>query len=702
MPRRVESAPPAPRWAAAFQEGLAWAARGMLDRAAACFERAATQNPRLAEAWRNLGCVRVQQGRYAEAEPPLRKAIALRPEFPEAHNDLGCALRSMGRVEEALACFSRAVELAPGFAEAHFNRAQMLIRLGRCEEAVRALRTAVESRPGWAEALALAASTLAGMRRYREAADFARRALASKPGLAEAHNALGVALEGQGELESALECYRAALRQAPDYAEAWNNCGNVLARRGRFSEAQEAYQRALASRPGYAIAWNNLAHALEKQGEVGEAIACYRRALELDTGFALAHSNLLLCLHYQPELDRDEIYAEHRRWAARHVPPVAMLRRHDNEPDPDRPLRIGYLSPDFRTHAVAYFIEPVLACHDRRSFRVICYSNVTRADATTARLRSLADEWVEIHEMGDEAAAGLIRAGGVDILVDLAGHTAGGRLGIAARKPAPVIVNWLGYPDTTGLETVDYRITDEMADPPGEADRYYTEELVRVPVPFLCYRPAEDAPEVGPLPAPGRGAVTFGGFHNLAKINRRVASCWGAILRRVPGSRLLLKTAALDDAGARERLARLLAESGVPLERVEMRGHSRGLSDHLARYGEVDLALDTFPYAGTTTTCEALWMGVPVVTLAGRAHVSRTGLSILKAVGLEELAASKEEEYVEIAASLAGDLEKLAELRAGMRQRLRGSRLLRAGEFVRDLEQAYRGMWKRWCARNGS
>lgn len=700
MRRPVERASAAPRWAAAFEQGLAWAARGMLDRAAACFEAAARQNPHLAEAWRNLGCVRLRQGRWAQAEPPLRRAIALRQDFAEAHNDLGCAVLSQGRAQEALACFSRAIELDPGFAEAYFNLARALSETGRKEEAARACLAAVELRPSWAEALGLAACLLAALRRYREAAECAGRALALRPELPEAHNARGLALEAFGELEAALACYDAALRLSPDFAPAWNNRGNVLVRLGRLSDAERAYRQALGIRPHYGIAWNNLAHALEKQGAVEEAIACYRRALQEEPGFASAHSNLLLSLHYLPEPDRAEIYAEHRRWEQRHVPPQPAPR-HSKDADPDRPLRIGYLSPDFRTHAVAYFIEPVLAVHDRRSFRVICYSNVVRADPVTARLKALADEWVEIHELSDEAAAGRIRAGEVDILVDLAGHTANGRLGIAARKPAPVIVHWLGYPDTTGLESVDYRITDEAADPPGEADSYYTEQLIRLPVPFLCYGAPREAPEVGPLPALRRGAVTFGGFHNLAKINRRVASCWGAILRRVPASRLLLKAAALDDTGARARLGRLLAESGVPLERVEMCGYAPSLRDHLAGYGEADLALDAFPYAGTTTTCEALWMGLPVVTLVGRAHVSRTGLSILKAVGLEQLAASTEDEYVEIAVSLARDPAKLADLRAGMRQRLKNSRLLRAEEFVRDLEQAYRQMWRRWCAGSG-
>ncbi len=699
MRGRSESAPPGLPWAVAFQEGVAWAAKGVLDRAAACFELAVRRNPAVAEAWRNLGCVQVRRGRFKEAEGPLRRAIALRPGFAEAHNDLGCALRSQGRLEEALSCFSRAIELDPGFAEAYFNLAQSLNQTGRTEEAARACLAAVELRPDWAEALALTACLSAALRRYGEAAEYARRALALKPEMPEAHNALGLGLEAFGELEAAVACYEAALGLSPTFAAAWNNLGNVRVRQGRLGDAARAYRRALGVRPDYAIAWNNLAHALEKQGAVEEAICCYRRALELEPGFASAHSNLLLALHYAPALDREEIYAEHRRWAARHAPP--RMEVGPRETDPERPLRVGYLSPDFRAHAVAFFIEPVLAFHDRSRFRVVCYSNVVCGDATTARLRALADEWVEIHELADETAAERIRADGIDILVDLAGHTANGRMGVVARKAAPVVVSWLGYPDTTGLETVDYRLTDEAADPPGEAERFYTEELVRVPAPFLCYRPPAEAPEVAPLPAARRGFVTFGAFHNLAKINLRVAACWAAILGRAAGARLLVKSAALSDAGARERLARLLAEAGVPLERVEMRGHVAGLRDHLGCYAEVDIALDSFPYAGTTTTCEALWMGVPVVTLVGRAHVSRTGLSILRAVGLQELAVTSESGYVESAISLAGDIRGLEALRAGMRARLEASRLLRGEEFVRDLEEAYRQMWRRVCARGG-
>ncbi|MGC8793966.1 MAG: tetratricopeptide repeat protein [Bryobacteraceae bacterium] len=701
MPRHADTAPAAlPRWATAFQEGLACAARGMLERAAACFEQAALQNPSLAEAWRNLGSVRARQNRHEEAERCLRKAIALRAGFAEAYNDLGCALGAQGKSSEALDCFLRAIELNPGLAEAHFNRARALHGLRRFEEAVAAYRAAIALQPEWAEAHALAACALAALRRFREAAESARRALALNPGLSEAHNALGVALEAQGDLDAALASYEAALRLNPAFAEALSNRGNALARMGRLSEAEQDYRRALALQPAYAIAWNNLAHVLERQGAVSEAVACYRRAIGHAPGFALAHSNLLLALHYLPELVREALYAEHRQWARRHAPALLASRSYGNEPDPERPLRVGYLSPDFRAHSVAFFIEPVLACHDRRRFRVICYSNVLRGDAVTRRLKELADEWVDIHELGDEEAAVGIRDHRVDILVDLAGHTANGRTGVVARKPAPVVVNWLGYPDTTGMDAVDYRITDDVADPPGEADRYHSERLVRLPAPFLCYRPPAEAPPVGPLPATRTGAVTFAAFHNLAKINARVAEAWSVIMQRVASARLMVKTAALGDEGARQRLARLLAEAGVPLDRVRMRGHAPSLAEHLAAYGEVDIALDTFPYSGTTTTCEALWMGVPVITLAGQAHVSRTGLSILRAAELGDLAAGSVDEYVERAVALASDRARLEELRGGMRQRLEASRLMRSEEFVRDLEAAYREMWRRWCDRS--
>jgi predicted O-linked N-acetylglucosamine transferase (SPINDLY family) len=361
-------------------------------------------------------------------------------------------------------------------------------------------------------------------------------------------------------------------------------------------------------------------------------------------------------------------------------------------------LRVGYVSADFRQHSVAFFIEPVIEAHDRRGFEVICYSNVAWPDAVTMRMRKLADQWRDIARRCDEDVAEQIRRDGVDILVDLAGHTDGNRLLVFARKPAPVQVTYLGYPDTTGLRTMDYRLTDAYADPPGETEPYHSEELVRLARCFLCYRPATESPEVGELPALAAGTVTFGSFNSFAKVTEEVMGAWSRILLAVPESRLVLKAKGLGQAEARERAGEVFERHGIAPQRVEMTGQSESFVEHLRAYQCVDIALDTFPYNGTTTTCEALWMGVPVITLAGRSHVWRVGMSLLSNAGLPELIAATLDDYVAAAARLAGDVDGLRQMRRGLRQRLGASALTDAAGFTRRLEEAYRGIWANWCA----
>jgi len=375
----------------------------------------------------------------------------------------------------------------------------------------------------------------------RAAASF-RKALALDPGYAEAHNNLGDLLQGESRLNEAMACYREALRLNPRYAEAHNNLGNALMEAGRPEEAVLHLQQALEIRPRWAEARNNLGNAYLKLAFLEEAIASYREALALDPGCRAAHSALLHCLNCDPSVTPEAVAAEHRRWAQRHAQPLAgAIAPHSNTPEPERRLRLGYLSPDFRSHSVASFFEPVLAAHDRSSLEVYCYSKTTRPDALTRRLAGLADHWRDICRLSDQAAAELIRQDHIDILVDLAGHTAGHGLAVMARKPAPVQVTWLGYPNTTGLETIDYRITDAAADPPGATEHLHSEELVRLPQCFLCYQSPEDAPGVGELPTRRNGFVTFGSFNSLLKVTQQVLGAWAAILQAVPGSRLVLK-----------------------------------------------------------------------------------------------------------------------------------------------------------------
>ena len=485
--------------------------------------------------------------------------------------------------------------------------------------------------------------------------------------------------------------YRRALALQPGVATTHISLGSVLLKQGQLSAAEAEIRSAIEFDPANAIAYNNLGNALKEQGKLDDAITAYRQALELDAGIPEIRSNLLLSLNNHPGYDAETVFREHRIWAeqyARDLP--APAQPGPNRPDPDRRLRIGYVSPDFRAHSVAYFAEALLEAHDRTAMHVVCYCNAIRRDDTTARLRGLADDWHDITGMGDEAVADRIRGDRIDILVDLAGHTANNRLMVFARKPAPVQVSYIGYCNTTGIPAMDYRITDALADPEGQ-DALYTEELVRLPRCFLCYTPPEAGPGVEPLPAARAGQVTFGSFNHLSKVTSEVIEVWSRILAAVPNARLLLKSKSPNDGTTRRRFVEMFVANGIAEDRVSVIGPIPSSAGHLSVYGTVDIALDPFPYNGTTTTCEALWMGVPVITLAGRAHAGRVGASLLAAVGLDELVAHTPKEYVALATGLAGDLDRLAALRAGLRPRMATSPLCDKADYARAVDISTRG-----------
>ena len=448
----------------------------------------------------------------------------------------------------------------------------------------------------------------------------------------------------------------------------------------------EAYPQSLEARLG-------AAGVLMDLWSIDEAIAVYGDALKLAPAAGAVFSALLFHSHYRCPADARRMFDLHRQYGAM----MRQVGQHPHAslalaPDPGRRLRIGYVSPNFSRHSVGYFIEPVIRCHDRRHFEVFCYYAHRLADDTTERIRRLADGWRDVANVDDDALDSMLRADGIDILIDLAGHSKGNRLGVVARRPAPVQITWLGYPDTSGLAAMDYRITDHTADPAPAAEERHTESLLRMDDCFLCYQPPPDSPPV--VVREPAAAVVFSSFNNLAKLNAQTIRVWGTILAAVPGSRLVLKAAALGFPDTVDRLLDCCERSGIDPLRIELRGWIRHRGEHLELYDQIDIALDTFPYNGTTTTCEALWMGVPVITLAGEAHMSRVGASILRTTGLASLVAQNEAEYVEIASALAHDRGRRASLRAGLRERLRASALLDHVKFTRQLEQHCRQSWE--------
>jgi predicted O-linked N-acetylglucosamine transferase (SPINDLY family) len=648
-----------------------------------------------------------QAGRLGDAEADYRRLLALQPDNADVFFNLAVALRQQGRDEEAVAAYRRTLTLRLDYTEAHYNLGNLLLAAGRLDDAVHAYEQALRCKPDHADArrnlsAALlaqatarfnAANALRDEGRNEEAEREYRAALRSDPTMLQARVNLGALLCAMCRTDEGIAEYGQAIALAPDNAEPHYNLGNALHELGRLPKAEQAWRKAIALDPDHAQAHGNLAGMLTMQGRIEEGLATYRRALTLTPDDPELNSNYLLCLHYSENEAPAALFEAHRACGRRFD---ALAAKHKRVPRSGR-LRIGYVSPDLRTHSVAYFFEPLLEAHDRSQFEIACYAEVLRPDATTARLRALSDRWCSTVGMDDIALAERIRADGIDILIDLAGHTAWNRLGVFARKPAPVQMTWLGYPNTTGLAAIDHRIVDAVTDPDG-ADALACEHLLRLDGGFLCYRGRDDAPLPSVPPCARNGVVTFGSFNNPAKLSPGTLQTWSGLLRRVPQSRLLLKGKAFADRGARARLLDAMVAHGVAAERIEAVGWASDERAHLAAYERVDIALDPFPYNGTTTTCEALWMGVPVVTLRGDRHSGRVGASLLTSAGLEDCIADTRDRYIATAMALANDVDRLCDFRSGLRTRLQASPLCDAGAFARRFERAVQDAWTRWIS----
>jgi predicted O-linked N-acetylglucosamine transferase (SPINDLY family) len=516
---------------------------------------------------------------------------------------------------------------------------------------------------------------------------------AAGPAAVNAALALAGVFHQARRLDRAERYYLRALEAGPN-VQVYINLGHICHFTGRMMEAVEWRRKAIALRPEDAALGADLAASLIFLGRKDEGLELFRKAAAA-SGDPAIHSMALMNLHYQPSLDNQALFEEHRRWADRHAPVSLARTDHANDRSPDRRLRIGYLSPDFRTHPVAYFFEPLLEGHDRTAVEVFGYSQVACPDPVTWRLQARFDCTRNICGLDDRAVATLIENDRIDVLVDLAGHTGGNRLTVFAHRPAPIQATYLGYPDTTGMRQVDYRLTDELSTP-AELQRFYTEQLVYLPEGFLCYRPPEWAPQIPPPPSASRGTVTFGAFNDSCKVNAPLMALWARVLAATGGSRLLFKSRAGGDPQARALFLDQFRRAGISADQVTVVGQ-RPAIEYLRLYDQVDIALDTFPYNGTTTTCDALWMGVPVVSLVGGHHAGRVGLSILSRLGLETLAARSADEYVEKATALAQDLRGLEKLRASIRPLMMDSPLCNARAFAGAVEYAYRRMWQRWC-----
>jgi predicted O-linked N-acetylglucosamine transferase (SPINDLY family) len=606
-----------------------------------------------------LGKELIAAKRFEEARSVYQQICEKRKNDADSWLTLGAINGMLRRHAEAAECCSKAVELNPRLTSAWYNLGVALRDLGQLERSTTAFRKTLQLDPKNESAASSLGHVLATLHRYEEAEEVFRESLRYRPGSAEFYAVYGSAMQTMGYCEAAINAYKKAIElRHPQIVEIHENMAAALCLQGKYRESLE-------------------------QSEI---------ALRIEPQNARVYSSLLLTLHYLNGYDADELFSRHKLWPGNALPVSRGLTpAHGGTDRPER-LRIGYVSSDLRKHSVAYFIESLLGCHDASRYEITCYFTHKDADATTTRLKGLAHRWRDVAESNDEQLLRTIVDDSIDVLVDLSGHTSGNRLTVFARRAAPVQVSFIGYPDTTGIAEMDYRLSDAIADPPG-SERLCTEHLIRLPGCFLCYRPPDTAPAVERPPCEKNGFVTFGSFNNLAKINPSVIAVWAGLLRQVPDSRLIIKNPSLTDKAAQERFLALFAAEGIDGERLGLFGYIPDDSGHLGAYARVDIALDTFPYNGTTTTCEALWMGVPVVSLRGDRHSARVGASLLTAAECSEWIAETVERYLEIAQALAQNRGRLVELRSGLRERVRYSRLCAAADYARAVENAYEEMY---------
>jgi len=674
-------------------QGNACLGKGKLEEAAVCFRRAIARNPRYAEAHARLGLVLQIQGNMGEAATLYRQAIMLNPDLLMAHLNLGFALMNLGEYQAAEESLRRVTALDPGHADALQSLGVIAAQRGDLTRAVTLLYRVIELRPNNAAAHYSLGGILKDMGRNDEAVARYRHSLELNPDYAEAHFGLGDVLASIGQADGAMASYRRVLELKPDIARVHSNLGNLFKLSHRLTEAEACYRRALELQPDFADAHNNMGNVLHDMGRFDEARVSYRRALQINPDDPDAHSNLLFSMHYTGMSALQ--YLEEARSYGRMVTKMAGPQFTSWLcTEGSRRLRVGIVSGDLCRHPVGYFLEGLLSNIDPARCELFAYPTNPKHDDLTARIKPAFAGWKPLHGKNDETVARMIHADGIHILLDLSGHTAHNRLPIFARKPAPLQLTWLGLPSTTGMTEMDYILGDPYAIP-VEYENHFSEAVWRMPETYLCLTVPSAHVNVAQLPALSSGYVTFGSFNNLAKMSDAVVAVWARILKSVPDSKLLLKTRQLNDAAVCERTRRRFELHGVEPARLLLGGTLDSFDDHLLMYNKVDIALDTFPYPGVTTSVEALWMGVPVLSLRGDRFLSGTAAGIACNAGLPDWIAEDENGYVAKAAAFAVNLEQLSALRNGLRKQVGASPLFDAPRFARNFESALSGMWEK-------
>ena len=631
------------------------------------------------------GLLASQTGRSEIAVDYIKSAIEKKSDVAFFHANLVLPLKALRRFDEAVAAGLEAIRLNPSFAAAHNNLGIVYHMQERYDDALKSYNTALLHQPDHAQSYCNIGELFQLKAQYADAEAAFLKAISLDPNLAIAHNNLGATLLFLGRTVDAAACFENAVTINPNFAEAHSSLAGCLKVLSLVERAEESSRRAIALNPTYAPAYGNLGGVLSLRGRAEEAIDCHRKAVELDPSDSEARSNLLLTLHYSSLRSSADIYEEAGRFSENLVE-QKVIKAKGSKTSPDRPIRVGYVSGDFRNHPVGFFFSGVIAEKNPGLISTYCYSNSANVDEVTDHIKSSVEGWRPIYHLKDEEAQRVIESDEIDILVDLSGHTGFNRLPLFSRRPAPIQLSWLGYHGTTGLLNMDYLMADRFVAPEGD-QRYFSEKVWRFPVSYFCFTPPTYDISVDPAPAGRR--ITFGCFNNLAKVSDSTIAMWCRLLDRLPDSDLFMKTVGLGEPSLKQDVLSRFATFGIGAGRLILEGPMPSRSEGMAQYNRVDIALDPFPYGGATTTAEALWMGVPVITMHGERWSGRMSESILNAAGLPDLVAEDEADYIERAVALASDRSALAALKSNLRKQVLASTLCDTRAFARSLEKAY-------------
>ena len=645
----------------------------------------------------DLAVKRHTDGQFHEAEALYRKILEVQPNHADALHLYGVLAGQHGNFELSINLIERAIAIAPNMASFYSNLGNAYMGAGRATDAANSYKTASKLESNEIDTLIQMGHSLCKNNQLQEAIPVYTRIIELNQNIPEAHVCLGSIYLALSKFDMAIEKFYSALKLKPDSFEALNNLGIVYRHIGKMKEAIEVFNRAIHLRPDSVDVYYNFATLLLDYGDLDQALAAYKKTLSINENHIEVHSNLIFALHYHPDFDSETILRECVSWAKKFEYPLLCKNPTlTYDKSPNKKLKIGFVSPDLRDHPVGRFLLPLFLHHDNQKYDIFCYSNKNTTDPVALKLQNNAYRWQNIEQLTDQDAADLIRGDQIDILVDLSLHTAYNRLPLFAHKPAPVQITWLGYPGTTGMSSIDYRITDRYLDP-EENNQFYSEKSIYI-TNYWCYTPPkfDEQLDINELPAFKSGLVTFGCLNNSRKISKATIQCWIRLLKEIANSQLLVY---INEGDHRDNFISEFTSNGINASRIQIIG-KQSYQRYFEEYQKIDIALDPFPWAGGTTTCDALWMGVPTITLRGKTAVGRGGASILSNVGLFDFIANSQDEYINIAKKLCSDLDTLASIRSGLREKMQKSPLMDAKQFAKEMERVFRQAWISYCSQS--